>query len=126
MVLDEIQLRPDLFPILRVLSDRETHQAQFLILGSASPDLIKGTAQSLAGRVETIEVTPFSLPEVRLMQTHWVRGDILARIWPLVMKILSHGERRLCRGFLRGIFRNLVSRFHRPTCLKGQALIIDI
>ena len=74
VVLDEIQLRPDLFPILRVLSDRETRQSQFLILGSASPDLIKGTAQSLAGRVETIEITPFSLPEVRSMQTHWVRG----------------------------------------------------
>ena len=74
VVLDEIQLRPDLFPILRVLSDREDAKAEFLILGSASPDLIKGTYQSLAGRVETIEVTPFSLPEVRAMQTHWVRG----------------------------------------------------
>lgn len=74
VVLDEIQMRPDLFPILRVLSDREAQPAQFLILGSASPDLIKGTAQSLAGRVETIEVTPFSLPEVGSMQTHWVRG----------------------------------------------------
>jgi predicted AAA+ superfamily ATPase len=74
VVLDEIQLRPDLFPILRVLSDREGALAQFLILGSASPDLIKGTSQSLAGRVETIEVTPFSYPEVHSMQTHWVRG----------------------------------------------------
>lgn len=74
VVLDEIQLRPDLFPILRVLADREASKAQFLILGSASPDLIKGSAQSLAGRVETIEVTPFSLPEVGAMQMHWVRG----------------------------------------------------
>lgn len=74
VVLDEIQLRPDLFPILRVLSDREGAPAQFLILGSASPDLIKGTAQSLAGRVETIEVTPFSYSEVRSMTSHWVRG----------------------------------------------------
>ena len=74
VVVDEIQLRPDLFPVLRVLSDREGTPAQFLILGSASPDLIKGTAQSLAGRVETIEVTPFSFPEVGSMQRHWVRG----------------------------------------------------
>jgi predicted AAA+ superfamily ATPase len=74
VVLDEIQLRPELFPILRVLSDREGVPAQFLILGSASPDLIKGTAQSLAGRVETIEVTPFSYSEVRSMTSHWVRG----------------------------------------------------
>lgn len=74
VVVDEIQQRPDLFPILRVLSDREVPPAQFLILGSASPDLIKGTAQSLAGRVETIEVTPFSFAEVGAMQRHWVRG----------------------------------------------------
>ena len=74
VVVDEIQQRPDLFPILRVLSDREGTPAQFLILGSASPDLIKGTAQSLAGRVETIEVTPFSFAEVGAMQRHWVRG----------------------------------------------------
>ena len=74
VVVDEIQQRPDLFPILRVLSDREGTPAQFLILGSASPDLIKGTAQSLAGRVETIEVAPFSFAEVGAMQRHWVRG----------------------------------------------------
>jgi len=74
VVVDEIQLRPELFPILRVLSDREGSLAQFLILGSASPDLIKGTAQSLAGRVETIEVTPFSYPEVEAKPSHWVRG----------------------------------------------------
>jgi predicted AAA+ superfamily ATPase len=74
VVVDEIQLRPDLFPILRVLSDREGNPAQFLILGSASPDLIKGSAQSLAGRVETIEVTPFSYPEVPSKPLHWVRG----------------------------------------------------
>ena len=74
VVVDEIQQRPDLFPILRVLSDREGTPAQFLILGSASPDLIKGTAQSLAGRVETIELTPFSFAEVGAMQRHWVRG----------------------------------------------------
>ena len=74
VVLDEIQLRPELFSILRVLSDREGNPAQFLILGSASPDLIKGTAQSLAGRVETIEVTPFSYTEVLSNTSHWLRG----------------------------------------------------
>ena len=70
VVVDEIQQRPDLFPILRVLSDREGNPAQFLILGSASPDLIKGSAQSLAGRVETIEVTPF--PTQRRPRSHHI------------------------------------------------------
>jgi predicted AAA+ superfamily ATPase len=87
VVLDEIQLRPELFPILRVLSDRESAPAQFLILGSASPDLIKGTAQSLAGRVEMIEVTPFSYPEVRSKPSHWVRGG-----YPLSFLAASDGD----------------------------------
>ncbi|MGC9452954.1 MAG: ATP-binding protein [Oceanipulchritudo sp.] len=76
VVIDEIQLRPELFGVLRVLADREDRRATFLILGSASPDLVERTAQSLAGRVETIEVTPFSSLETGLDKTrrHWLRG----------------------------------------------------
>ena len=51
VVLDEIQLRPDIFPLLRVLADRPNAPARFLILGSAAPELLKHTAESLAGRV---------------------------------------------------------------------------
>jgi predicted AAA+ superfamily ATPase len=61
IVIDEIQRRPDLFPILRVLCDRDPLPAQFLILGSASPDVIRSSSESLAGRVETIPVSGFSL-----------------------------------------------------------------
>ena len=76
VVIDEIHRRPDLFPLLRVLADRRPLQAKFLILGSASPDLIRGASESLAGRLETISVSGFSLAEVgqeRLKQ-HWLRG----------------------------------------------------
>src|SRR3970040_1336957 len=51
VVLDEIQTRPDLFPLLRVLADRADAPARFLILGSAAPELMRNTAESLAGRV---------------------------------------------------------------------------
>lgn len=76
IVIDEIQRHPELFPILRVLADRRPLQARFLILGSASPDLVREASESLAGRLETISVSGFSLAEVdeeRLNQ-HWLRG----------------------------------------------------
>ena len=60
IIIDEIQLRPDLFPVLRVLIDRHKENQKFLILGSASRDLIQQSSESLAGRLAYIEVTPFS------------------------------------------------------------------
>src|SRR5271163_2474708 len=64
VVIDEIQRRPDLFPLLRVLADRKPLPARFLILGSASPELLKQSSESLAGRLEIIEIGGFTLPEV--------------------------------------------------------------
>jgi uncharacterized protein len=60
VVIDEVQHRPDLFPVLRVLADRKPLPARFLILGSASPDLLRQSSESLAGRIETIPVGGFS------------------------------------------------------------------
>ncbi len=76
IVIDEIQRKPELFPILRVLSDRNPLPAKFLILGSASPELIRDSSESLAGRIETISISGFSLSELgssNLMK-HWLRG----------------------------------------------------
>ena len=64
VVIDEIQLRPDLFPLLRVLADRPGNPARFLILGSAAPELVKGIAESLAGRVGFVDMGGFDLQEV--------------------------------------------------------------
>jgi predicted AAA+ superfamily ATPase len=64
VILDEIQRRPDLFPLLRVLADRPEAPARFLILGSASPALMQAGSESLAGRVSFIDVTGFSLAEL--------------------------------------------------------------
>ena len=76
VVIDEIQRRPDLFPLLRVLCDREPLPARFLILGSASPDVMRASSVSLAGRIETISVHGFSLAEVGIetLGQHWLRG----------------------------------------------------
>lgn len=76
VVIDEIQRRPELFPILRVLADRQPLPARFLILGSAAPTLAQAASESLAGRLETIPVAGFSLAEIGAagLQEHWLRG----------------------------------------------------
>ena len=60
--IDEIQLRPDLFPILRTILDRNGKNGQLLMLGSASRDLIKQSSETLAGRILYLELTPFLVP----------------------------------------------------------------
>lgn len=64
VVIDEIQRRPELFPVLRVLVDREHNPSRFLILGSASGDLLRQSSESLAGRIERISMGGFSLKEI--------------------------------------------------------------
>lgn len=68
VVLDEIQRHPELFPVLRVLADRPDTPARFLILGSASPELIRESAESLAGRVAHHELPGLGLAEVGAAQ----------------------------------------------------------
>ena len=76
VVLDEIQRMPELFPVLRVLADRPGTPARFLILGSASPELLKDAGESLAGRISFVDVSGFSLSEVgsEHLQDRWWRG----------------------------------------------------
>jgi len=78
VVIDEVQRQPELFPILRVLADRTPLPAKFLILGSASPDLIKHSSESLAGRVERIIIGGFSLEEIgkKPFGALWLRGGL--------------------------------------------------
>lgn len=76
VVIDEIQRRPELFPLLRVLADRRPLPARFLILGSASPELLRQSSETLAGRVETVALEGFRLADVgvTLQDRHWLRG----------------------------------------------------
>ncbi|MFB3121884.1 MAG: ATP-binding protein [Candidatus Binatia bacterium] len=76
VVLDEIQRRPDLFPVLRVLLDRPRSRARFLVLGSASPALLKQSSETLAGRIAFCELSGFSLGEVgtKELDKLWIRG----------------------------------------------------
>ena len=76
VVIDEIQRRPDLFPLLRVLSDRRPLPARFLILVSASPELVRHSSETLAGRIETVPLDGFRLADLgaAALGRHWLRG----------------------------------------------------
>jgi predicted AAA+ superfamily ATPase len=76
VIIDEVQRAPALFPVLRVLADRSRRPAQFLLLGSASPELVRVSSESLAGRVAFVDMGGFGLREVgaHAMRRLWLRG----------------------------------------------------
>ena len=76
VVIDEIQRRPEIFPLLRVLADRKPLPARFLILGSASPELLKQSSETLAGRLETLTLEGLRLADLgpSAQSRHWLRG----------------------------------------------------
>ena len=74
VVLDEIHRLPEVFPLLRVLADRPRTPARFLVLGSASPDLLRQSSETLAGRVAFHELVGFGLREVDDLERLWLRG----------------------------------------------------
>ena len=95
VVIDEVQLCLDLFPILRVLADRENHAARFLVLGSASGELLRQSSESLAGRVERVAISPLHLSEFGSAQEQlfWLRGGfpraLLAVAFRMIMNIFA-------------------------------------
>ena len=99
VVIDEVQRRPDLFPILRVLVDRRQNRARFLVLGSASGDLLRQTSESLAGRMERIAVGGFTLSELgaHAAETLWRRGG-----FPLSFLAATEADSLTWRGHFIG------------------------
>lgn len=75
-MIDEVQRLPNLFGILHPLTDRREKPARFLLLGSASPDLVQGVSESLAGRVGFVDLGGFNLSEVgvKALDALWLRG----------------------------------------------------
>lgn len=78
IVLDEIQRQPELFPVLRTLIDEARRPGRFLLLGSASPQLLRQASESLAGRISFHELAPFDIGEIAPthfeLQDFWLRG----------------------------------------------------
>lgn len=77
-IIDEVQRLPELFPVLRSVIDKKRKAGRFLLLGSATPEMVKGASESLAGRIYYIEAHPFNLTELseklNTQNKHWFRG----------------------------------------------------
>ena len=109
VVLDEIQSRPDLFPLLRVLIDRPENSARFLLLGSASPTLIRSAGESLAGRIQFVDLHGFDISElgVDAEDACWSRGG-----FPLSVLAPSDADSLGWReGFLRTFLQRDLPQF---------------
>jgi hypothetical protein len=104
VIIDEIQHRPDLFRALRVLADRQARPCRFLVLGSASPELLRQSSQSLAGRIAYHELGGFALDEVGISRADrlWCRGG-----FPRSYLAASDAESMAWR---RGFVRTFVER----------------
>ncbi len=99
VVLDEIQRLPEVFPTLRVLADRPRSPARFLVLGSASPELLRQSSETLAGRISYYSLPGFTLPEIRADEADrfWLRGG-----FPRAFTARSHaGSLRWRNDFIR-------------------------
>ena len=99
VILDEIQAKPELFGVLRVLADRPRRPARFLVLGSASPDIVRGVSETLAGRVEFVELAGFDVRETgpASWPRLWLRGGL-----PRSFLARSSGDSLAWReGFIR-------------------------
>ena len=125
VVIDEIQRAPHLFPVLRVLADREPLPARFLLLGSASPDVLRGASESLAGRTELIPMGGFQLADVgpAAQSTHWLRGG-----FPLSFLAASDADsmawrRNFIRTFLERDLPQLAPRLPAQTFFRFWSML---
>src|SRR5271157_5592051 len=132
VVIDEIQRRPDLFPLLRVLADRSPLPARFLILGSASEDLLRQSSETLAGRLETVPLEGFRLADLGAseLDKHWLRGGFPLAYTPRRESDSVNWRRQFLQTFLErdipqlGIeipaaalrrFWNMLAHYHAQT-----------
>lgn len=102
VVIDEVQLRPELFPTLRVLADRRGMPARFLVLGSASPGLLRQSSESLAGRIAYHELSGFSVGEVGISAADelWLRGGFPLSFTAASDEHSAEWRRQFVRTFL--------------------------
>ena len=132
VVIDEVQRIPDLFPLLRVLADRKPLPARFLVLGSASPEMLRQSSESLAGRVEIVQLGSFTLAEcgANTLDKRWSRGGFprafLSRsaddstVWmtnfisTLIERDLPFYDARLASGLVRRMW-TMFAHYHGQT-----------
>ncbi|MCC6592409.1 MAG: ATP-binding protein [Xanthomonadales bacterium] len=116
VVIDEIQRRPDLFPVLRVLLDRRPVRTRFLILGSAAPELLRQSSETLAGRIALIDMSGFSTAEVgaRNIDKLWLRGGFPRSYLARTQQVSGEWREDFIRTFLERDLPQLGIRMPAP------------
>ncbi len=125
VILDEVQRRPDLFPTLRVLADRQPLPARFLVLGSASPTLLHQASESLAGRISFHELPGLSLAEVGAakLERLWLRGGFPRSFTARSEAASVEWRSELVRTFLERDLPQLGTRVPGPTLGRFWAML---
>lgn len=104
VILDEVQRRPDLFPILRSVIDQHRIPGRFILLGSASPELIRNSSESLAGRIAYLELTPLNLIETGMdfenQQKLWLKGGFPGSLLALNNKLSNVWRSNFIRSYV--------------------------
>lgn len=107
IVIDEIQKVPNLFPHLRVLVDNKNLHQRFLILGSASRELIRQSSETLAGRISYLELTPFNYSETKNLEILWIRGGYPRSFLAATEEISLNWRKDFIRTYLEMDIPNL-------------------
>jgi hypothetical protein len=125
VVLDEIQRRPDLFPALRVLADRRPVRARFLVLGSASPELLRQSSESLAGRIAYYPLDGLSLEEVGHANGKrlWLRGKFPRSYLARTVAESARWRDSFIRTFVERDLPQLGVRIDGPTIERFWAML---
>jgi predicted AAA+ superfamily ATPase/multimeric flavodoxin WrbA len=125
VVLDGIQLRPDLFPVLRVLADRPEAPARFLVLGSASPALLRQGSETLAGRIAFVELHGFDLDEAgpARWERLWLRGGFPRSFLARDEKSSRLWRAEFVRSYLERVLPDLGVEIPPPTVRRYWAML---
>ena len=123
VVLDEVQTMPQLLPVLRVLADRRGTPARFLLLGSASPDLVQGASESLAGRVAFVYLSGFDVTEVGpdAAAALWERGGFPRSF----LRRRRRGQLRVAAGLHRDVSEPRRRAVRHQPAAGGPAAVLD-
>ena len=127
VVLDEVHRKPELFTALRVLADRPK-SARFLVLGSASPELLRQSSETLAGRIGFHQLPPFKLREVqpRLLDKLWLRGGFPRSFTERTDDRSAEWRRSFVRTFLERDLRQLGSLIPASTMGRFWAMVASV